>query len=90
MILNSLLPEPLQVAWIGNGSDMLVLTDDNSRSGFLSPKQQRLCNMKISKKLSELWGYPESFRLSGCTQTYPHLPKCGSRCHSVEDGMLVA
>ena len=31
VILNSLLPEPLQVAWIGNGSDMLVLTDVNSR-----------------------------------------------------------
>ena len=30
VILNALLPEPLQVAWIGNGSDMLVLTDANS------------------------------------------------------------
>ena len=30
VILNSLLPEPLKVAWIGNGSDMLVLTDANS------------------------------------------------------------
>ena len=30
VILNSLLPEPLQVAWIGNGSNMLVLTDANS------------------------------------------------------------
>ena len=36
-ILNSLLPETLQVSWIGNGSDMLVLTDANSRSGFQDP-----------------------------------------------------
>ena len=36
-LLNSLLPEPLQVSWIGNGSDMLVLTDANSRSGFQDP-----------------------------------------------------
>ena len=31
VILNSLLPEPLRIAWIGNGSDMLALTDANSR-----------------------------------------------------------
>ena len=35
-ILNSLLPEPLQISWIGNGTDVLVLTDANSRLCFRS------------------------------------------------------
>ena len=42
VILNSLLPEPLSVAWIGNGSDMLVLTDTNSRCSALSCRMIRL------------------------------------------------
>lgn len=36
-ILNSLLSEPLQVSWIANGSDVLVLTDANSRCCFQEP-----------------------------------------------------
>jgi len=30
-ILNAFIPAPLQITWIGNGSDFLVLTDDNQQ-----------------------------------------------------------
>ncbi|KAK9901231.1 hypothetical protein WJX75_001560 [Coccomyxa subellipsoidea] len=33
-LLNSLLPPPLEVSWIGNGSSFLVLTDDNQDGTF--------------------------------------------------------
>ena len=33
-LLNSLLPPPLEVSWIGNGSSFLVLTDNNQQSVF--------------------------------------------------------
>jgi hypothetical protein len=37
VILNALHAEPLQVAWIGNGSDILALTDTNSLCVALLP-----------------------------------------------------
>lgn len=37
VILNTLHAEPLQVAWIGNGSDVLALTDTNSLCVTLLP-----------------------------------------------------
>ncbi|CAL8471030.1 g10572 [Coccomyxa elongata] len=33
-LLNAFLPAPLEVAWIGNGTSLLVLTDDNQGSGY--------------------------------------------------------